>query len=55
MRTRFAEGFEDASHAEFAAEGVAIGTNVADQQETLVGANDFDETWPVDAHGRVKK
>ena len=46
----FAERLQHAGHAQLAAQGVAVGADVADQQEPLVRADDFGEAGPVDGH-----
>ena len=46
----FAERFEHAGHAQLAPQGIAIGPDVAGQQESLMPADDLDQSRPIDAH-----
>ena len=38
-----AQAFQDGRHADLAPHGVAVRSNVADQQEPLMGADDFNK------------
>ena len=42
----FAELFQDARHRQLASQGVAVGPDMADQQEALMRADDFNKAGP---------
>jgi hypothetical protein len=46
----FAQRFQDARHAKAASQGVAVGPNMAGQNDIVCGVDDFAETGPVDIH-----
>jgi len=45
-----AEGFQETGHAKATAQGVAVGTDVAGENDVVGFADDFAETFPVDLH-----
>ena len=46
----FAQGAEDPGHTQLAAQGIAVGTNVARQQKPFMAADQMHQGGPVNCH-----